>query len=33
MSFWEIYLFICDYLHKRDLYMNRSLTFDNKYQI
>ena len=30
MSFCEIYSLISDYLYKRELYMDRTLTFDNK---
>ncbi len=32
MNFYEIYDLITDYLHKRELYMNQTLTF-NKYVI
>ncbi len=32
MNLYDIYLLVADYLHKRDLYMNRSLLY-HKYEI
>ena len=31
MSLYEFYSLIANYLHERELYMNQTLTFDNKY--